>query len=102
MGGVSARLLDLRPVTFRFKEASSGGAKPLQFGLIAEEVAEVLPELVSYDDQGRPKSVRYNLLSTMLLNEIQKQQGRIRVQGWLLGVLLLAGVRVAVGRWPLA
>ncbi len=100
MGGVSARLLDLRPVTFRFREASSQGREPRQFGLIAEEVAEVLPELVTYDDQGQPKSVRYNLLSTMLLNEVQRQQGRIRLQGWLLGVMLLAGVAVAI--WRLA
>jgi len=73
MGSVSDRLLALRPVTFRYKQASSSGEKPIQFGLIAEEVAEVLPELVVYDEQGRPEAVKYYLLSTLLLNELQKQ-----------------------------
>ncbi len=50
------------------------GEQPLQFGLIAEEVAEVLPDLVVYDEEGRPETVRYHLLSSMLLNELKKQQ----------------------------
>ncbi len=49
MGDVSDRLLALRPVTFRYKEADDEGSKPIQFGLIAEEVAESFPELVVYD-----------------------------------------------------
>jgi hypothetical protein len=67
------RLLELRPVTFRFKEEVAGEETALQFGLIAEEVAEVYPELVSFDEEGRPRTVKYHLLSTLLLNELQKQ-----------------------------
>src|SRR6185436_7830886 len=49
MGNVSERLYALRPVTFRYKEAHDDGSKPIEFGLIAEEVAEAFPELVVYD-----------------------------------------------------
>ena len=73
MGEVSGRLLDLRPVTFRYKEAYENGEKPLDYGLIAEEVAEVFPELVVYNEEGQPETVKYRLLSSMLLNELQKQ-----------------------------
>jgi hypothetical protein len=74
MGEVSGRLLDLRPVTFRYKEAYANGEKPLDYGLVAEEVAEVFPELVVYNEEGQPETVKYRLLSSMLLNEVQKQQ----------------------------
>ena len=50
----------------------------LQYGLIAEEVVEVYPELVVYDDQGRFHTVLYQELSGMLLNELQKQQRQIQ------------------------
>ncbi len=62
----------LRPVTFRYKKEYDAGDGHLQYGLIAEEVAEVYPELVVYDDQGRAKTVVYQQLSGMLLNELQK------------------------------
>ena len=78
MAAASERLLDLRPVTFRFVE--QGGPGPLRYGLIAEEVAEVFPELVVFDEAGRPFSVKYRLLSTLLLNELQEQDGQIRRQ----------------------
>lgn len=74
MNTASQRLLSLRPVTFRYKQAFEDGEKPVQYGLIAEEVAEVFPELVAYDTDGVPASVKYHLLSTLLLNELQKQQ----------------------------
>jgi hypothetical protein len=76
----SARLLELHPVTFRFKEEFQRGDPSLQFGLIAEEVAEVLPELVSFDEEGRPEAVKYRFLSSLLLNELQKQQRWIEEQ----------------------
>jgi hypothetical protein len=57
-------------VTFRYKEDPSG---KLQYGLVAEEVARVYPELVTYGDDGKPISVAYHLLPVMLLNELQKQ-----------------------------
>jgi hypothetical protein len=73
MGDASSQLLGLRPVTFKYRQEPVQGEQPLQFGLIAEEVAAVLPELVVYDAEHRPETVRYHLLSSMLLNELQKQ-----------------------------
>jgi hypothetical protein len=72
MGGVTDRLMKLRPVTFRYKQAGESGAHPLQYGLIAEEVAKVYPELVQYDRAGKPLAIYYHLLTPMLLNELQK------------------------------
>jgi hypothetical protein len=74
MGVASERLFQLRPVTFRYKEPYENGEKPLDYGLIAEEVAQVFPELVVYNDEGQPETVKYRLLSTMLLNELQKNR----------------------------
>ncbi len=74
MAQVSDPVLDLRPVTFRYQRAFADGDKPIQFGLVAEEVAEIFPELVVYDDQGRPESVKYHLLSVLLLNELQEER----------------------------
>ena len=68
-------LLKLRPVSFRYTAHSGSG--PRQYGLIAEEVADVLPDLVVYDKAGEPQAVRYHLLPAMLLNELQKQHRRI-------------------------
>jgi hypothetical protein len=70
MAEASERLMKLRPVTFRYKADRSG---TLQYGLVAEEVAQVYPELVTYADDGKPLSVSYHLLPAMLLNEMQKQ-----------------------------
>lgn len=78
MGAASSRLLDLRPVTFKYKKEPVTGTQSLQFGLVAEEVAEFFPELVVYDVAGRPETVKYHLLSSMLLNELQKQQQEIQ------------------------
>ena len=80
MGDVSNRLLALQPVTFRYKEPFANGEKPIQFGLIAEEVAETFPELVVYDSNGKPETVSYHLLATLLLNEFQKAHAIIETQ----------------------
>jgi hypothetical protein len=72
MGNTSRGLMDLRPVTFRYKKAYEDGSKPLQYGLIAEEVAEVYPDLVVYKN-GQPDAVQYQNVNAMLLNEVQKQ-----------------------------
>jgi hypothetical protein len=69
MGDATERLMDLRAVLFRYK----GREGPDEYGLIAEEVAEVFPDLVVYDSEGEPETVRYHLLGTMLLNEMQRQ-----------------------------
>jgi hypothetical protein len=79
MAEASERLLKLRPVKFRYKKADALGEKPIQYGLIAEEVAKVYPELVVRDaTTGRIDGVRYEELAPILLNEVQKQAAEIR------------------------
>jgi len=80
MGSTSNRVFDLRPVTFRYKESIVEGGQTLEFGLIAEEVAAVLPELVVYNRDGEPESVKYRILSALLLNELQKQNAKLADQ----------------------
>jgi hypothetical protein len=80
MGEASSGLLKLRPVIFRYKQAQEDGSHPLQYGLIAEEVAEVNPRLVQFDKDGQPQTVLYHLLPAMLLNEFQKQHQQIEAQ----------------------
>jgi hypothetical protein len=77
MGGASAGLMKLRPVSFRYKSDSSG---TLQYGLVAEEVARVYPELVTRDPDGKVQSVRYLEFTALLLNELQKQASQLRKQ----------------------
>ncbi len=60
----------LRPVTFRYKAEPATGSRPIEYGLIAEEVAEIYPELVVLDKDGQPSGVRYHVLPAMLLNEL--------------------------------
>ncbi len=75
MGDVSSGLMKLRPVTFHYKPEYASGPRQLQYGLIAEEVAEIYPDLVQYDPKtGQPQTVYYHLVNAMLLNEVQKQQ----------------------------
>jgi hypothetical protein len=75
IGDASDVLLALRPVAFRYRpEIEPSGA--LQYGLIAEEVAEKAPELVVRDSQGQPYSVQYNLVNALLLNEVQRLHGQ--------------------------
>ena len=73
MGDASNKLMQLRPVTFHYKQAEEDGSKPMQYGLIAEEVEQAMPELVVYNKDGTPESVAYQLLPSLLLNEYQKQ-----------------------------
>jgi trimeric autotransporter adhesin len=73
MGAASRDLLRLRPVTFRYKQPFADGSKPIQYGLIAEEVAEVYPDLVAHSADGQIETVKYQVLDSMLLNEAQKQ-----------------------------
>ena len=80
MGEASEGLMRLRPVTFRYQKAFADGSKPLQYGLVAEEVAEVYPDLVTHSADGQIETVKYQVLDSMLLNEVQKQQGLIRQQ----------------------
>ena len=77
MGRASAGLLELRPVTFRYTQASTDGATPTQYGLIAEEVAEIYPDVVVYNDAGQAETVQYRKVNAMLLNEVQRQHRQI-------------------------
>ncbi len=86
MGDTSALLGKLRPVTFRYKPEVADGDQTLQYGLIAEEVAEVAPQLVVTDAKGKPYSVRYHELPAILLNEMQKQRHTIEEQVGLIEV----------------
>ena len=69
MGSASDKLMKLRPVTFRYKADKTASQ---QYGLIAEEVEKVVPELVVYGTDGKVETVAYQMLPAMLLNEIQK------------------------------
>ena len=80
MGDSTNALMNLRPVTFFYKPEFSDGARTLQYGLIAEEVAQVYPDLVAYDNDGKALTVRYQYLNTMLLNEVQKQYRRAEAE----------------------
>ena len=75
MGERSQQLMRLRPVTFRYKQDPLGQR---QYGLIAEEVAQVYPELVVRGAKGEVESVQYYELVPMLLDEVQKRQRRIQ------------------------
>lgn len=74
MGSNSSPIMNLRPVSFTYKADPDHHVK---HGLIAEEVAEVMPSLVSYDEHHHPYTVSYHELPALLLNEIQKLNKRI-------------------------
>jgi hypothetical protein len=74
MADSTDRLMKLRPVTFRYKNDPDAVT---QYGLVAEEVERVYPELVVHDSQGKVESVRYSMLSAMLLNELQKRSAQL-------------------------
>jgi trimeric autotransporter adhesin len=80
MGDSTSALMKLRPVTFFYKPEYENGPRTLQFGLIAEEVEKVYPELVAHDNDGKPYTVRYQYIVSMLLNEVQKQYHRAEEQ----------------------
>jgi hypothetical protein len=78
MGSATDDLLRLRPVTFRY--LAHGESAPLQYGLIAEEVAEVYPEMVARNNDGQIDTVMYQFLAPMLLNEVQREHRQIEEQ----------------------
>lgn len=80
MGAASSKLFQLRPVTFFYKPQYDDGSHQLQYGLIAEEVGNIYPEMVAYDGDGQPHSVKYEMLAPMLLNELQKQHMVVAAQ----------------------
>ena len=80
MGTTSEALFSLRPVSFHYKEEFESKGIP-QFGLIAEEVAKICPDLVVRDAKGEIYSVRYEAVNAMLLNEFLKEHRKNEQQG---------------------
>ena len=79
MNDASEAILALEPVTFRYKPEIDAKRAP-QFGLIAEDVAKVNPDLVARDRDGKPFTVRYEAVNAMLLNEFLKEHRRGEAQ----------------------
>ena len=77
MDSASEAILALKPVTFHYKSDKTGTP---QFGLIAEEVAEVNPDLVVRDEKGEIYTVRYEAVNAMLLNEFLKEHRKVEEQ----------------------
>ena len=72
MDKASEAILAFKPVTFRYKKELNPDRIP-QFGLVAEDVEKVNPDLVARDEQGKPYTVRYEAVNAMLLNEFLKE-----------------------------
>jgi len=79
MNNVSEAILSLRPVTFRYKMNIDPDRVP-RFGLVAEEVAKVNPDLVTRDAKGEVYTVRYEAVNAMLLNEFLKEHRKVDEQ----------------------
>jgi trimeric autotransporter adhesin len=79
MDEASEAILALKPVRFRYKEELDPEKIP-QFGLVAEEVAKVNPDLVARDEEGNPYTVRYEAVNAMLLNEFLKAHRKLEAQ----------------------
>ena len=76
MDKASEAILSLTPVRFRYKKNLDPKGVP-QFGLVAEEVAKVTPDLVTTDEEGKPFTVRYDEVNAMLLNEFLKEHRKV-------------------------
>jgi Chaperone of endosialidase len=79
MDKASEAMLALKPVTFRYKEEIDPDSIP-QFGLVAEEVEKVNPDLVARDAEGKVYTMRYEAVNAMLLNEFLKEHRRVEEQ----------------------
>ena len=77
MDKASEALYALKPVSFRYNRQYDA-TQTLAFGLIAEEVAEVYPDLVGRNAEGQPESVRYEQINAMLLNEFLKEHRKVQ------------------------
>jgi hypothetical protein len=95
MAGASDVLMKLRPVTFHYKSDQDPAGRRLQYGLIAEEVAELNPGLVARSADGQVETVLYQFLPPMLLNEVQKQQRTIEAQAAEIAALKRETARIA-------
>jgi hypothetical protein len=79
MDKASEAILALKPVSFRYKKEIDASGSP-QFGLIAEDVAGINPDLVTRDAEGNPETVRYDSINAMLLNEFLKEHHTVQEQ----------------------
>ena len=79
MDKTSEALFGLKPASFRYNKEYDA-TQTLAFGLIAEEVAEVYPDLVGRNAKGQPESVRYDQINAMLLNEFLKEHSKVKEQ----------------------
>jgi len=86
MDAASEVILALKPVTFRYKKEIDADRTP-QFGLVAEQVEKVNPDLVSRDADGKAYTVRYDAVNAMLLNEFLKEHKTVQEQGATIGRL---------------
>jgi trimeric autotransporter adhesin len=77
MDKASESIFALKPVSFRYKNDENGTR---QFGLVAEEVVKVNPDLVSLDGDGKPFSVSYTEVGVLLLNEFLKEHKKVEEQ----------------------
>jgi hypothetical protein len=77
MNKTSEPILKLKPVTFRYKKELDPDKVP-QFGLIAEEVEKINPDLIVRDDDGKVMTVRYEAVNAMLLNEFLKEHAQVQ------------------------
>jgi hypothetical protein len=87
MDTTSSDLMRLRPVTFRYQKPFADGSKPVQYGLIAEEVEKVYPDLVAHSSDGQIETVKYQVLDSMLLNELQKEHQQVQQQAEMIRLL---------------
>lgn len=79
MDKTSEAIFSLRPVTFHYKKDLDPVGIP-QFGLVAEQVVKVNPDLAARDEDDKPYTVRYEAVSAMLLNEFLKEHRRVEKQ----------------------
>ena len=77
MDKTSEAILALKPVSFRYKKEIDPD-RIRQFGLVAEQVEKVNPDLVARDDEGKPYTVRYEAVNAMLLNEFLKEHRKVQ------------------------
>ena len=77
MDKASEAILKLEPVTFRYKGELDPDHIP-QFGLVAEQVEKMNPDLVVRGEDGKVMTVRYEAVNAMLLNELLKEHGQVQ------------------------
>jgi hypothetical protein len=101
MDKASEAILALKPVAFRYKKEPDPAGIP-QFGLVAEQVEKIDPDLVARDEQGKPYTVRYEAVNAMLLNEFLKEHRKVNVLEATVAKLESAAgqERICRQRWP--